>query len=254
MNRSYLSPATAKLIPLFSRNGVPPSMLGMLGLAIDERRNDTARHDAPPARCSARSLMPRSIWRSMTSEAGSMRNISARAGSVGSRKRLRLIRRVPTALGTSTKDHTQLPSSERQARDTLRFHALDPHPVGSVAEHITDHRMLERRQHVIDAVHVKTEEVLDPVVRVGAAPGRRTHLSDPGPDRLGRRVDVDSSCGDAVGILEQLVAWQPIVGLLRRCSPRQDAVAQPGAVEPAGNHRNGDGPERPQFAEKRGHG
>jgi hypothetical protein len=47
------------------------------------------------ARPSARCLMPRSIFRSITSEAGSIGSIPRRAIAVGSRNRLRLINRVP---------------------------------------------------------------------------------------------------------------------------------------------------------------
>src|SRR5207253_1340322 len=62
--------------------------------------------------------------------------------------------------------------------------------------------VLEFRQDAVDAVHVEAEQVLDPVVGVGAAARRWAHLRKPGPDRRGWRVDCDRASRDSVGLLE----------------------------------------------------
>ena len=51
-------------------------------------------------------------------------------------------------------------------------------------------RVLELGQDAVGAVHVETEQVLDPVIRVGAAARRRAHLREPRPDRGGGRGDL----------------------------------------------------------------
>ncbi len=84
----------------------------------------------------ARSLIPYNIFRSMSSEAGSIGIMPIRAAKVGSRKRLRLISRVEPLRSSRTSVQTQLPSSERQAstrsgstRPTrIRF---EPYPIVS---------------------------------------------------------------------------------------------------------------------------
>src|SRR4051794_9984338 len=65
---------------------------------------------------SARCLIPRSILLSMRSDPGSIGSMARRAPSAGSRKRLRLINRVPPSRGSNTNVQTQFPSSERHAR------------------------------------------------------------------------------------------------------------------------------------------
>jgi hypothetical protein len=88
----------------------------------------------------------------------------------------------------------------------VRFHALDPHPIRAVANRVAYPGMLELGEDAIGAVHIEAEQVLDPVVRIGAAARRRPHLGDPRPDTRGRSVNVDCPGRDPVGILEKLVA------------------------------------------------
>ena len=77
-------------------------------------------HCCSKARRSARCLIPRSIFRSITSEAGSIGAMPSRATSVGSLNRLRLISRVAPSCSSSTNDQTQLPSDDRQASTRVR--------------------------------------------------------------------------------------------------------------------------------------
>src|SRR3954447_11921996 len=83
------------------------------------------------ARRSPRCLIPSSIFRSITRDPGSIGSIPMREISLGSRNRLRLMRRVRPFRSSTTNVQTQLPSSERQARTVLRVDALDAHPVGA---------------------------------------------------------------------------------------------------------------------------
>ena len=72
-------------------------------------RSGCPLHDSSDGYVSARTLIPRSIFRSMSSEAGSIGIMPIRAPSVGSRKRLRLIRRVEPPCSVRTNVQTQLP-------------------------------------------------------------------------------------------------------------------------------------------------
>jgi hypothetical protein len=85
----------------------------------------------------------------------------------------------------------------------------EAHLVVAIAETVTDLRVLVVGQDAVGAVHVQAEQVLDPVVGVGAAARRGAHLGDPRPHRRTRRVDRDRTRRDAVGVFEQLVARQP---------------------------------------------
>src|SRR5215218_6364635 len=103
--------------------------------------------------------MPRSIFRSMRSEPGSIGTMAIRAASAGSRKRLRLINRVPPSRGSNTNVQTQFPSSDRHAStrsDSTRSIVIR---VGAQAERVTDLRVLELRQDAGGAVHVEPQQV-----------------------------------------------------------------------------------------------
>ena len=160
------------------------------------------------ARRSARCLIPCSILRSITSEAGSIGSMPSRAASVGRRKRLRLISRVAAVALLEHERPDPVAVLGAPGEHVLGLDALDPHPVGAVADRVADLRVLELGQDAVDAVHVEAEQVLDPVVRVGAAARGRAHLRQPRPDGGGGGVDRDRARRDAVGVLEQLVAGQ----------------------------------------------
>src|SRR4029079_16116505 len=116
---------------------------------------------------------------------GSIGIIPMRSRSLGSRKRLRLISLVLPACSRRTNVQTQLPSSDRHAstrsgstRSTRMRFAPQPrtspppggwHAVRAVAEELPDVRVVEVGQPLVGAVHVEAEQVLDPVVGVGAA-------------------------------------------------------------------------------------
>jgi hypothetical protein len=80
--------------------------------------------------------------------------------------------------------------------------AFEAHSVRAVPDRFADLGMLVLRQDVVGAVHVEAEQVLDPVVGVGAAARRRTHLREPRPDRYGWRINRDRACGDTICVLE----------------------------------------------------
>ena len=92
----------------------------------------SAMRFAPTPGARPRCLIPSSILRSITSEPGSIGSIPMRAISVGSRNRLRLMRRVRPSRSSSTNVQTQLPSSDRQARTCSGIDLLDAHPVRAV--------------------------------------------------------------------------------------------------------------------------
>jgi hypothetical protein len=69
---------------------------------------------------SARSLIPRSIFRSKTREAGSIGIIPILSLNLGSRKRFRLISRVLSSRGSSRKLQTQFPSLDRNENTLSR--------------------------------------------------------------------------------------------------------------------------------------
>src|SRR4051794_12585030 len=99
--------------------------------------------------------MPRSIFRSMRSDPGSIGSMAMRAPSAGSRKRLRLTNRVPPSRGSNTNVQTQFPSSERHASTPLGLHSIHSHSVGAQAERVTDLRVLELRKDAGRAAHVE---------------------------------------------------------------------------------------------------
>ena len=87
----------------------------------------------------------------------------------------------------------------------LRFDAFEAHAVLAVAEGVTDLRMLVLGQYSVGTVHVEAEQVLDPVVGVGAAARGGTHLRDPGPDGRRRGINRDRAGRNAVRVFEGLV-------------------------------------------------
>ena len=99
----------------------------------------------------------------------------------GQPKRLRLIEPRLSVAFASTNVQTQLPSSERHASTwpgstrsrRMRFCAE--------ADRVAQLGLLKLGQDPVGAVHVEPEQVLDPVVGVGAAARRRAHLREPRP-------------------------------------------------------------------------
>ena len=98
--------------------------------------------------------------------------------------------------------------------------------------------MLKVGQHTVDAVHVEPEQVLAPVVCVGAAPRSGPHLGDPRPHAPGRGLDRDRPGRHAVGILEQLVSGQARLPLGRRRAPGEDRPSRQPEVQ--GPHAGGE--------------
>jgi len=80
----------------------------------------------------------------------------------------------------------------------LGLDPLESHPVRAKAEHVANLWVLKLRQDAVDAVHVEAEQVLNPVVGVGAAARRRAHLRKPRPDRGRWRGDRDRTRRDSV--------------------------------------------------------
>jgi glyceraldehyde 3-phosphate dehydrogenase len=58
---------------------------------------------------------------------------------------------------------------------------LEPHPVRAEPDRVAHVRMLELGEDAVDAVHAEAEEVLDPVIGLGAAARRRAPLREPRP-------------------------------------------------------------------------
>ena len=85
-------------------------------------------------------------------------------------------------------------------------------------------------------MHVEAEQVLDPVVAVGAR-AARSHLHEPRPDGGGGRVDRDRARRDDVRLLQQLVARQRSRRLVRRRAPGEHRLAQQPAVEDEASRR-----------------
>ena len=113
----------------------------------------------------------------------------------------------------------------------LRLDSFEAHAVRAVSEGISDLRMLVFAEYLVCAVHVESEQVLDPVVGVRAAAWRWAHLRDPGPDRSCGRVDRYCPSRDPVCFFKQFIARKP-----RRCfgvggSPVQDPAAQDQRVD-----------------------
>ena len=119
----------------------------------------------------------------MTSDAGSIGTIPTFAASEGSRKRLRLINRVSSVVLVEHEAPDPVAVFGTGREHAAGLDAFEAHAVRAVAERVADLRMLVLGQDAVRAVHVQAEQVLDPVVGVGAAARRRTDLRDPGPDR-----------------------------------------------------------------------
>ena len=187
---------------------------------------------APLSR-SARSVIPRSILRSITSEPGSIASIARRPPSEPpTRMRLRLSSRVPPCCSSRTNVQTQAPSSERDesTRSGSRISTRMPIAPFGLRSTSPTSRCWKLGQDLLGAVHLEAEQVLDPVVRVGAA-AARPHLDEPGPDRRGRRVHRDRPRRDDVGMLEQLVSGETTRGLLGGRAPVEDGLTQEAPVD-----------------------
>ncbi|MGO9790085.1 MAG: tyrosine-type recombinase/integrase [Solirubrobacteraceae bacterium] len=98
--------------------------------------------------------------------------------------------------------------------------------------HPHDLRILELREDSVDAVHIKPQQVLDPVIRVRTTTRSRPHLRQPRPHIRSRRADLDRSGRHTVSVLEQLVPRQkrPHLGLGR--APIQNRLAQQPPIQP----------------------
>jgi hypothetical protein len=91
-------------------------------------------------------------------------------------------------------------------------------PARLTAQHVAHLERLPLGMESVGAVHVQSEEVLDPVVGVGAG-ATGTHLDEPRPDRRRRCVDRDRPGGKDVGVLEQFIAGKgPSFGFDRDAS------------------------------------
>ena len=108
--------------------------------------------------------------------------------SRGSRKRLRLIKPGGAVASSSTKVQIQLPSAERMARtcsgSTMASSSGSPRSRSRRRLAGADIRAAPDR-----CCACRVQQVLDPVVGVGASARVGAHLRDPGPD--GRRGGVD---------------------------------------------------------------
>ncbi len=144
----------------------------------------------------------------MMSEPGSIGSMPMRAASVGRRKRLRLISLVVPSRLFENERPNPVAVLGAPSKHVLGLDALDPHSVRAKPDRVSDLGLLELRQDAVDAVHVEAEQVLDPVVGVGAAARGRAHLREPGPNGCGRSVNRDRARRDAVGFLQQFVPRQ----------------------------------------------
>src|ERR1019366_10009435 len=79
---------------------------------------------------------------------------------------------------------------------------------------------------LVRAVHVKTQEVLHPVVGVGAATAR-AHLNQPWPDGTRWGINRHGPGGHDVSVGQQLVAWPALPGLPFCGSPVQAPCLPP---------------------------
>ena len=198
--------ATASNARPFSRTEWPPAPNG------SQYRSTAARPSAAVilrrrrpsvwrASFSARCLMPLSIFRSITRLPGSMSK--ALTSSFGNRRvgcgdAVSADQPSRAVLGHEVEAPDPVASSNRKTSEcsgsrtsTWSLRAALPEWEG-----VADLDVLELRQHRAGAVHVEAEEVLDPVVGVGASPAA-AHLHEPGPDRARRRVDRDGAGRDA---------------------------------------------------------
>ena len=84
--------------------------------------------------------------RSMSSEAGSIGIMPTRAPRVGSRKRLRLTRRVEPACSVEDERPDPVAILRAPGEHMLRFHPLDPQPIRAVANRVADLRDVGTRE------------------------------------------------------------------------------------------------------------
>jgi hypothetical protein len=94
----------------------------------------------------------------MMSELGSIGIISILSLSLGSRKRLRLISRVPPACSCSTNVQDPVAVGGLRRENVHRLDQREAHPVAAVAEAVADLRVLIVGQHMVGAVHVEAEQ------------------------------------------------------------------------------------------------
>ena len=159
--------------------------------------------------------------------------------NVGSRKRLRLISLVEPSVSLSTNVQICRPASARRAHAAAR-------PARAASDLIRSRssrrpRVLKLRQYGVGTVHVQTEQVLDPVIRVRTAARPRPHLSDPRPYGSRGRAYLDRACRNAIGVLEQLVPRQPRSRLRLARAPSQDGPTQQNVMEPTRDRRQSNG-------------
>src|SRR5438270_11053765 len=93
-----------------------------------------------------------------------------------------------SSCSSMTNVQTQLPSCELHASTCSGLNPRHAHVVCAQHDLVAYCGMLKLGDDVIDAVHVEPEQILDPVVRVGATTRRRAHLRQPRPDRGSRGV------------------------------------------------------------------
>jgi hypothetical protein len=159
---------------------------------------------------SARCLIPSSIFRSMTSEPGSITSMPKRWPAAAPHRDPvatdQAGRAVPGDEGKGPDPVTRLGADREHPFGVEDLH---PHPrsVLAAAQDIPDLEVLPLREDPVSAVHLEAEEVLDPVIGVGARTAR-AHLDQPRPDRRRRSVDPDRSRRNDVGGVEQVVPRQ----------------------------------------------
>jgi hypothetical protein len=112
-------------------------------------------------------------------------------------------------LGQQCEDPHPVPVGDPDRQGPLRVEHLYPHdgPAGTQRQFVAGLEALELRKNLVGTVHVQAEEVLDPVVGVGAA-AAAAHLHEPRPDGIRRGVDRDRAGGHQADVREQLVAGQ----------------------------------------------
>ena len=116
----------------------------------------------------------------------------------------------PRLAATLIEDEGPHPVSVLRAprENMLGLDPLNSHSVRAKADRVAHVGVLELRQHTIDTVHVESEQVLDPVVRVGAAPWGWAHLCQPRPHVSRRRRNLNRARRNAICVLKKLIARQ----------------------------------------------
>ena len=113
---------------------------------------------------------------------------------------------------------------ERDARERLVVECAEQifpvffeshHVVSLVKAHFDANRAGDVLSEKIDARDPLVEQRVEPVIAAAFAP----HLVEPGPDSFRRSVDVDGMGHLEVGLGDDLVTWQPALGLAEARSP-----------------------------------